>query len=444
MHNYKGDRSYRHGNLKPENILCFDDGTQLGTLKLTGIEGRKHHIVSTSVRRRSPVATQPKRYDPPEVNTAPLTNARSHLYDIWSMGCIILELIIWLLYGYPELERFNTSLGEDPLEEVRYFEVKQGEGGRGVAKVHRVAVSWTDHMLKDLECSGPRALMDLLDLVRTRLLVVRLPSTRWGHYGIDIETPMQEKDSEEATRLTRVSAEIFRDSITDIIHMSKTDESYLLRSVTPKSFCGLSCTPRTSNPDSRRSSDLVQRRRDNWHNLKADDAEPLSRVAPKHRMYASFSSVHLFIRFIANRSFNCPRLSVNSPKLISDFTKTSLYELDDGWNFITDNKFAYDLIQKIGKSAILPANHNPSRLCGGCQSLKFWAPGFQFQPDLRTISANCDFCGMLHEIGTQLGNPELGPIRFARVGSILKADGKDLPVLSIYRSPGKLLLSPDS
>ncbi|RSM08145.1 hypothetical protein CEP52_004871 [Fusarium oligoseptatum] len=71
-----------------------------------------------------------------------LTGDRHCFSDIWSMGCIMLEFLIWLMYGVVDL----------------------------------IVQEWMDHMAADPVCKArTTALGELLDLISTRLLVTELP-----------------------------------------------------------------------------------------------------------------------------------------------------------------------------------------------------------------------------------------------------------------------------
>jgi serine/threonine protein kinase len=170
--------SYRHGDLKPENILLFSGGGSLGTLKIGDWGEAKEHDQVTEMRPSKTTAKYgTRRYEAPEVETGvrakwlgQSTRRRSRLYDIWAMGCITLEFIIWLLYGLDELNKFNQELGDDP------FYLIEVKNGKQVARVHDVAASWMDQITQDPRCEvGDTAIGDLLELVRTALLVVKLP-----------------------------------------------------------------------------------------------------------------------------------------------------------------------------------------------------------------------------------------------------------------------------
>ncbi|KAF4892491.1 Aurora/IPL1-related protein kinase 2 [Colletotrichum fructicola] len=180
--------NFRHGDLKPENILWFKSksGNGIGTLKIGDWGLAKQHLVVTELRSNQ-TTTQwgTRRYEPPEEAPGEGSNLllpnqpgkkRSRLYDIWALGCISLEFLIWLMYGRDELNQFNKSLGTNSLDIPRFYQLKQNQNGRSKAQVHDVVEKWMDHMARDKICRpGSTALGSLLELIRTRLLVVKLP-----------------------------------------------------------------------------------------------------------------------------------------------------------------------------------------------------------------------------------------------------------------------------
>lgn len=175
-------QSYRHGDLKPANILWFLDGSGYGTLKIGDWGEAKNHTQITSLRPNTTGRPSTRRYQPPEVRDAPLTegerHVRSRLYDIWSFGCITLEFIIWLVYGWDQLNRFNNAFSDT------YY-----VGESPSHKVHDEVLKWMNHLAKyDLFRPGKSALGDLLQIVRTGLLVVQLPENGGAKPGTVEET----------------------------------------------------------------------------------------------------------------------------------------------------------------------------------------------------------------------------------------------------------------
>ncbi|KAM5348937.1 hypothetical protein ACJ41O_008760 [Fusarium nematophilum] len=175
------EEHWRHGDLRPDNILQFRDSTWLGTLKIADFGLAKQHALATSHQDEH---TQRKystsQYEAPEVITnCNLRLPRSRRHDIWSMGCIILEFAIWLLYGYDGLDKFYKEREHiNALKETLYFTVDSIER---TAQLSNIAKGWMDYMLQfDPECNGdsPSVLGDLIKLVKDRLLVVALPQDR--------------------------------------------------------------------------------------------------------------------------------------------------------------------------------------------------------------------------------------------------------------------------
>ncbi|KAK4203972.1 kinase-like domain-containing protein [Triangularia verruculosa] len=172
------DEHWRHGDLKPDNILQFtmstkDSSRWLGTLKIADLGLAKQHIFATA--RRNDMTDQKyttSHYEAPEA-VANVHLPRSRRFDIWSMGCVILEFVIVILYGNKGLDTFydQQKIRENLNMDTLYFSVD-----RNVARVSAIVRHWIAQILKDAECDRPSALGDLVRLVRDRLLIVELPS----------------------------------------------------------------------------------------------------------------------------------------------------------------------------------------------------------------------------------------------------------------------------
>jgi serine/threonine protein kinase len=165
------DSNCRHGDLKPENILWFKGDNNMGTLQIADMGLARFHEkdAHTNVRQRNDMHTSTpsgtSRYEPPETDKDRTTKeARSRQYDIWSMGCIVLELLIWLTYGYQAVEKFrnNTKYFWELQQQNRYV-------------VHPYVVSRMKIM--DTQLQENMAYKELLHLVRDRLLIVKVSET---------------------------------------------------------------------------------------------------------------------------------------------------------------------------------------------------------------------------------------------------------------------------
>lgn len=195
-HSKDEDQSWRHGDLKPENILRFTDTTILGNLRIADVGLAKRHNLRTSDRMNGTSTRDGTwRYEPPEAVTS-LEDPRSRLYDIWSLGCIFLEFIIWLLYGNNELKRFNQEVQVYQVQDGPYFTLTEAhDNGNQTAEVHSVVKKWMNHISKDLQHHRNSALKMLLSLVDGKMLVVELPKDRNSKCRADAETVFQALDA---------------------------------------------------------------------------------------------------------------------------------------------------------------------------------------------------------------------------------------------------------
>lgn len=135
----------RHGDIKPENILWFRDAGKAGdrgVLKISDFgltEFSTRH--SLCYKRNSQVAHSPS-YRPPECDLEGAVVGPS--YDIWTLGCLYLELITWQLGGTKLLEEFRRKrTSHDPLRlhpTDTFFEIVDCEETNTVGAMVKPAV----------------------------------------------------------------------------------------------------------------------------------------------------------------------------------------------------------------------------------------------------------------------------------------------------------------
>lgn len=85
-----------HHDLKPENILVFEDeDMRLGVFKISDFgAGKVNQLRANIVSMKVSQSTVTPTYASPDKKV----NGRlSRPYDMWSIGCIFLELLVWLL-----------------------------------------------------------------------------------------------------------------------------------------------------------------------------------------------------------------------------------------------------------------------------------------------------------------------------------------------------------
>ncbi|KAL8336903.1 hypothetical protein RB601_008413 [Gaeumannomyces tritici] len=169
--------NFRHGDLKPDNILHFTDPSRhLDNFVIAdlGISSRHMHPTGHFGRQATKMKATTLAYEAPEVWTES-DSPRSRKYDVWSMGCIILEHIIWLLWDIDALATFEDS------RHYPAFAFYLADGGRNKPKtaiVHPEVASAIEAVRDDPRGAAGTALRDLIDLIERGLLVVDVKQ-RW-------------------------------------------------------------------------------------------------------------------------------------------------------------------------------------------------------------------------------------------------------------------------
>jgi serine/threonine protein kinase len=199
----------RHGDIKPQNILCFKD---MGTgaincrLVIADLGLAKVHAEATALRNGATTTmSHTVMYSAPEAefNIQP----RSRLYDVWSIGCTYLEFVIWLLWRKPQLDQFQLEIGGYDHRGTFYdTDLSQKPPYRINSRVKK----WIKDLQNDPRCSEDTALRRLIDLIATRLLIVRLPETKESSSPpVDTQGPLKVL-ARQATTLEPSSLEPIR------------------------------------------------------------------------------------------------------------------------------------------------------------------------------------------------------------------------------------------
>ncbi len=162
----------RHGDLKPANILHFAHaGGGIGTLKIADLGTAKIHKQCTVLRQEATATTAlTVAYQAPEVSQPDPNKARSRTYDSWSMGCIFLEFVIWLLYSAPALNCFKGHRDQDTHSFYQLTYSASGE--RNVPEKHPAVEAAMACLREDARCRGT-ALEEVVNLVNENLLVIK-------------------------------------------------------------------------------------------------------------------------------------------------------------------------------------------------------------------------------------------------------------------------------
>jgi serine/threonine protein kinase len=170
-HNHDGNNrgTIRNGNLKPENILVCNDGSTVGVLKIGDWGLAKKYLTVTEMRSvRTTMQYGTSLYEAPETVVQDSYSARSRLCNIWSLGCVYLEHLIWLLYGDTERRRFVGNL-QDEQGRRAFYQITR----KNTTMIHKEVIRWLDHMLE--QHPEGTYLGDFVMVIKTKLLVIALP-----------------------------------------------------------------------------------------------------------------------------------------------------------------------------------------------------------------------------------------------------------------------------
>ena len=148
----------RHGDIKPENILWFcrieeceyDMGVlQIADFGLGGFHGRDSR---SKIDPNNVVSSL--TYEPPERQ---LLRPVSRAYDIWSLGCLYLEFVTWLLMGAAKIDEFSSE---------PFFTITPDGNG---AVVRGEVVDLVQKLHEHERCSA--LIHNLLDLIMKHVLI---------------------------------------------------------------------------------------------------------------------------------------------------------------------------------------------------------------------------------------------------------------------------------
>ncbi|KAH7233691.1 hypothetical protein BKA59DRAFT_549900 [Fusarium tricinctum] len=451
------DEHFRHGDLKPENILWFKDKTnssKIGTLKI-GDWGlaKQHHDITQLRTVQTSTGFGTRRYEPPEErtvrdnnlivpnDTGKIVRKRSRLYDLWAMGCIWLEFLIWLMYGLDGLKRFNRSFHQGQSDNPSYYELDRNNG----AKVHHVALRWIEHMTQDPVCEvGQTALGDLLEFIRDRLLVVKLPQNLGSNTDMS-NTPRARRRSSSGNdtiigdlppRGITTSMDIPKITLNEpdpTENLAKENSPFSITMSPPVS----PVAPQSDKGCRALAKDLYDRMEDIVTDVDTPQywlsGNPLP--PPDHAVEVSGSRYEPQSQ--PSTSFQATLSVVQSPG------PGSIEKLEDNWHLTIDNEFADRAISSVkGKDLDIPSIQESSKLCVKCLTFRdgLWKPGFSISYDSAVLKANssasiCDLCGLLWAFCQKRDSTLTARVHFERSGSTIVMNSYT-PVGSVFRSQG--------
>ncbi|KAK3995193.1 kinase-like domain-containing protein, partial [Cladorrhinum sp. PSN332] len=165
--------TFRHGDIKPENILFFknsDSPQNTGKLVLADFGLGRLRADDNRPRRLQGTPT----YRAPECDLP--EGKISKAYDIWSFGCVILELLIWYMEGSTMLDEFAAARSQSmsfrtPFRKRLARTSLETERNLLFVRANLLGciIKWIKRLREHPRCSD--VLSDLIDLIEYRMLV---------------------------------------------------------------------------------------------------------------------------------------------------------------------------------------------------------------------------------------------------------------------------------
>ena len=148
-----------HHDLKPENILRFGKVWKICDF------GKSHLRTLEEGSETSTIHLGTKKYQPPEYGRSGIRHGRA--FDIWSMGCIIVELAVLIVHGWETQKSRDFTMAR---EDASRPGIKDGERDDSFHNNMPVVRKW----MKDLEHEdGSRNFRYLMETASTMLSAER-------------------------------------------------------------------------------------------------------------------------------------------------------------------------------------------------------------------------------------------------------------------------------
>ncbi|KAK8129202.1 heterokaryon incompatibility protein [Apiospora kogelbergensis] len=368
----KEDRKCVHGDLKPENILLFDRGTGNFVLQIADLGLAAFHEQATNMRQASGMGSGTSRYKPPEYAVG---KSRSKSYDIWSMGCILLEFLVWSTSGYEGLKKFRsaTSVFWDNFPNPI---------------LHPNVALYVGHAEQKLE--GETVFIDLLRLIKNKLLVVKheealVPDGK--EVGEDVPDGFRIK-----SRKLRQELEVIKDKCT-----SKSPSYLKALQFTLPEFGSQHRAPPTvaTTMDGR----LAVKGQPQPAHLSTGHSIPINGDS-------GVGSNGITIK--VTDAGSSEDTGSGTQRNHEDIQVMQSKALTDSWESETDNIFALGILEDIHWNSVKPKDKGffsslvgkPRKLCSYCRNIlslsKLPSSRHCDTSELEASSKSCDICFLLH------------------------------------------------
>ncbi|KAK5637228.1 hypothetical protein RRF57_012940 [Xylaria bambusicola] len=156
-----------HGDIKPGNILYFEQeeakgGSGLGLFKISDFGLTGFHSTLTKSQAGPPGPHSPT-YRAPEFREYAAYLSRK--YDIWSLGCVMLQFLTWLISGPDGLKQFDDARVKDmdqtdlQIADDKFFIITQNGGAAHKPSVQDHIINLQSKVTKDKYLYGCLALI---------------------------------------------------------------------------------------------------------------------------------------------------------------------------------------------------------------------------------------------------------------------------------------------
>ncbi|KAK8079700.1 hypothetical protein PG997_007518 [Apiospora hydei] len=312
--------------------------------------------------------------------------SRGRAYDIWSIGCILLEYLVWATSGYDALRTFKNH--------TEFFWAQTMAPGQPQYTVHPYVGSYMQMTEQRLEENT--AHKEILLLVRDSLLVLkdRRIRARDLSQGLEtIRTKCYESPQSYPVPTQFKYPENELGSAYRPPHIPQTNE-------------GMLAAPGQGGSHLRPQLDK----------RKPEDDSPMTLIVPK-------------VKFDSG----------SGASMASENNQQSK-SLNDSWKSSPDNKLASDFLSKVGWDRVKPVEPgNTPLLCSSCHAIK---PSrlFERNCDLYAVQSKsefCDLCSMLWHAVLETGARMPRWVIFQQDDGLIRIENGPV-LLSLYSEPGDI------
>lgn len=489
---------WRHGDIKPENILRFrgpgKSKSWLGTLKLADLGSAKHHSTATQLRATVEVDYwHTMKYEPPDAYISHVTHNRSRLYDIWSLGCVFLELVTWMVWGVQGLNKVDAVTNESKaMPEGTPFWNRVGTDDATISPTASILLQTLRH--HEPLCKDESALGDLVRLIEEKMLVVELPPT-----------------SKEYVKGYRANASHVLHEVNSIILRAKAESEYLFPNevdrsrsfgtvpdIQPTGYTGLGKRQRdldtgaTLSPVTHDDSVLEQTASDigtshdrdtpDQHERegelkpevfddllilppaldldeKDDKGGTKNEITTTDISTAAVVNKRPFRARFRSKSFSHPppkpkpqreihATQLNIPKLNqitqikSKMTQHFQHTLHDTWHYETDETFVNAAVDHLVTEKLRAKifSEPTEDICDACKEFDPVSPssfGTRTLSSLREASVYCELCAHIYTRAHKVGILSSHEVSLSRDGGVMKINGRKDTRMRICHSPCK-------